>query len=81
MLSLHIRQGMQKSKLSGVHIGRSRGETESIKKFLSKPKNKAIATVLKKGLSLRQAAKETGASVNTVRKVKAALENGSAIKS
>ena len=68
LLSLHIRQGMQKSKLSGIHIGRSRGETESTKKFISKPKNKAIATVLKKGLSLRQAAKETGASINTVRK-------------
>ena len=44
-----------------------------LKKFLSKPKNKAIASVLKKGLSLRQTASEVGVSVNTVRKVKAAL--------
>lgn len=34
-----------------------------------------ISGVLKKGFSLRQTAKKTGASVNTVRKVKAALEN------
>lgn len=74
LLSEHIRQGMQKSKYSGIHIGRPKGETESNKQFLAKPKNKAIASVLKKGLSLRQTASEAGVSVNTVRKVKAALE-------
>lgn len=73
-LSLHIRQGMQKAKHENIHIGRPKGETESTQQFLAKPKNKAIATVLKKGLSLRQTAKETGASINTVRKVKAALD-------
>ena len=67
--------GMLKAKSNGTHVGRAKGKTESIKKFLAKPKNKAIATVLKKGLSLRQTAKETGVSVNTVRKVKAALED------
>ena len=73
LLSEHIKQGMRSAKYNGIHIGRPKGETESTNKFLAKPKNKAIATVLKKGLSLRQTAKETGASVNTVRKVKAAL--------
>lgn len=73
LLSEHIRQGMKKSRKNGVHIGRPLGDTESIKKFLSKPKNQAIASVLKKGLSLRQTASEVGTSVNTVRKVKAAL--------
>ena len=81
LLSLYIRHGMQKSKDCDIHIGRPKGESESTKKFLSKPKNKAIAAVLKKGLSLRQTAKETGASINTVRKVKAALKSGSTIKS
>lgn len=75
LLSLYIRHGMQKSKDENIHIGRPLGETESTKKFLAKPKNKAIATVLKKGLSLRQTARETGASINTIRKVKAALED------
>lgn len=74
LLSLYIRYGMQKAKQENIHIGRPKGETESPKKFLSKPRNKAIATVLKKGLSLRQTASEAGVSVNTVRKVKAALE-------
>ena len=74
LLSLYIRHGMQKSKEESIHIGRPKGETESTKKFLSKPKNKEIATVLKKGLSLRQAAKESDSSINTVRKVKEALE-------
>lgn len=72
--SVAIKIGMQQAKDLGVHIGRPKGETESIKQFLAKPKNQAIAAVLKKGLSLRQAAKETGASVNTIRKVKAALD-------
>lgn len=77
ILSFKTTLGMLKAKSKGTHIGRPKGETESAKKFLAKPKNKAIATVLKKGLSLRQTAKKTGASVNTVRKVKAALENSS----
>ncbi|WP_051036139.1 hypothetical protein [Stanieria cyanosphaera] len=70
---------MLKAKRNGTHIGRPKGETESTKNFLAKPKNKAIALCLKKGLSLRQTAKETRVSVNTVRKVKAALESGSTI--
>ena len=70
-----VRRGMERAKFFGVHTGRPSSSSESTKKFLAKPKNKAIATVLKKGLSLRQTAKETGASVNTVKKVKAALED------
>ena len=73
--------GMLKAKGKGTYIGRPKGETESTRKFLAKPKNKAIANVLKEGLSLRQAAKETGASVNTIRKVKTALEDGSTTNS
>lgn len=73
LLSLYIRDGMQKSKDCNIHIGRPKGETESTKQFLAKPKNKAIAIVLKKEFSLRQTASEVGVSVNTVRKVKAAL--------
>ena len=74
LLSEHIKQGMRSAKYNGTHIGRPKDKTESTKKFLAKPKNKAIARYLKKGLSLRQTVKKTGASINTVRKVKAALE-------
>lgn len=74
LFSERVSLGMKLAEYRGVHIGRPQGQTESVTKFLAKPKNRAIASVLKKGLSLRQAVKETGASVNTVRKVKAALE-------
>ncbi|MDJ0904220.1 MAG: competence protein CoiA family protein [Xenococcus sp. MO_188.B8] len=71
LLSLYIRHGMQKSE---AHIGRPLAQRESTEKFLAKPKNQVVIAVLKKGLSLRQTASEAGVSVNTVRKVKAALE-------
>lgn len=77
VFSEKVRRGMERAKFFGVHTGRPSSSSESTKKFLAKSKNKAIATVLKKGFSLRQTAKKTGASVNTVRKVKAALENSS----
>jgi hypothetical protein len=70
--------GMLKAKCNGTHVGRP-SKSESTNSFLAKPKNKAIVTVLKKGLSLRQTAKEAGVSVNTVRKVKAMLERDFAI--
>ena len=73
LLSRSIRQGMQKSKLDGNHIGRPSTSNESTERFLAKPKNQTVIAVLKKGLSLRQTASEAGVSVNTVRKVKAAL--------
>ena len=71
--SLYIRHGMQISVNDGVHIGRPLHRCESAEKFLAKPKNQMVIAVLKKGLSLRQTASEAGVSVNTVRKVKAAL--------
>lgn len=71
--SAAIKTGMQRAKHWKIHIGRPKGKTESQAQFLAKPKNQAIAAVLKKGFSLRQAAKELGVSINTVRKVKAIL--------
>ena len=72
--SLYIRHGMQKSKEKNIHIGRKKGDVESTQKFLNKPKNKTIATELKKGLSIRKTAEKTGAAINTVRKVKDLLD-------
>lgn len=74
LLSLYIRHGMQISVNDGVYIGRPCSRCESAEKFLAKQKNQMVIAVLKKGLSLRQTASEAGVSVNTVRKVKAALE-------
>lgn len=74
LLSLYIRHGMQISVNDGIHIGRPLHRCESAEKFLAKPKNQMVIAVLKKGFSLRQTASEAGVSVNTVRKVKAVLE-------
>ncbi|WP_009547846.1 GIY-YIG nuclease family protein [Crocosphaera subtropica] len=73
LLSLYIKHGMEKTKSFGFHVGRPK-ETESHEHFLAKPKNQAIATVLKKGYSIRRTAKQLGVAINTVRKVKAILE-------
>ena len=73
LFSQRVSLGMKLAEYRGIHIGRPQGETESVEKFLAKPKSQAIASVLKKGLSLRQTASEVGVSVNTVRKVQAAL--------
>ena len=71
--SLAIKTGMKRAAHWGTHIGRpAREETE--KEFLAKPSSQRIASVLDEGLSLRKAAEAAGASVNTVRKVKALLE-------
>lgn len=68
-----IKTGMKRAAYWGTHIGRpARNETEE--EFLSKPSSQRVASALNEGLSLRKAASKAGASVNTVRKVKALLE-------
>lgn len=67
-----IRVGMERAALWGAHIGRP-AVAESIDTFLSKNSSVRAIEALKRGLSLRVAAKEAGVSVNTVRKVKEAL--------
>lgn len=68
-----IQAGMQRAAQWGQHVGRPKGQ-ESNATFLAKPKNQAIVDALSEGLSLRQVARKTGASVNTIRKVKALVE-------
>ena len=73
--SQSIRQGMKQAARRGTHVGRPKGK-EAADAFLAKPKNRAIAQALERNLSLRQVARETGASVNTIRKVKAMVDKG-----
>jgi len=68
-----IRVGMERAARGGVHIGRPK-VAESDEEFLAKPLSQRVIEALNIGLSLRQAAYHTNASVNTVRKVKASLE-------
>lgn len=67
-----IREGMKAAVEQGKSIGRPHG-VETIDAFLTKPKTLAIKRALEQGLSLREAARQAGASVNTVRKVQAYL--------
>ncbi|WP_414625176.1 GIY-YIG nuclease family protein [Calothrix sp. CCY 0018] len=71
--SVAIKTGMQRAAYWGTHIGRPVG-SERTSEFLTKPSSQRVVAALNEGLSLRKAAQKAGASVNTVRKVKALLE-------
>lgn len=65
-----IRQGMQQAAERGQHVGRPADDPAQI--VASYP---AVVAAIRDGLSLRAAAAAVGVAVNTVRKVKAALEH------
>ncbi len=71
-----IRVGMQRAAQWGAHVGRPAGG-ETNEDFLAKPSSVRVIGALERGLSLRQAAEYAEVSVNTVRKVKAVLEERS----
>ncbi|MEP7287067.1 MAG: GIY-YIG nuclease family protein [Chloroflexota bacterium] len=66
-----IRSGMQRAARRGTTIGRPAGVIETPDMILAKYPDAAAA--IQTGLSLREAASLAGVSVNTIRKVKAAL--------
>jgi DNA invertase Pin-like site-specific DNA recombinase len=63
-------QGIEIAKAKGVYKGRKEGTTEDVLTFLSKPKNKKITELLKKGYRSTEIQKITGASPNTIVKIK-----------
>lgn len=67
---------MQRAAQWGAHVGRPPGG-ETNEDFLAKPSSVRVVEALERELSLRQAAEYAKASVNTVRKVKAVLEQRS----
>lgn len=67
-----IQTGMQRAAHWGKVLGRPR-QAESADRFLAKPSSQRAIAALDQGLSLREASRAAGVSVNTVRKVKAAL--------
>ncbi len=69
-----VKAGMEAAKADGVHVGRPPGSKENGSATLAKYPD--VVTALQDGLSLRKAARAAGVSVNTVRKVKAILDNG-----
>lgn len=73
-LSQRIKSGMKEAKKQGRKAGRRKGSTDNLpEKIKTNPKYKTAAKKLKEGLSLRDTAAAAGVSVNTVRRIKAAL--------
>lgn len=65
------RIGIERAKLNGVFIGRLKGSTEPVEKFLSKPKIKQSIKLINEGqLSLVEISKKVGVHYNTLTKVK-----------
>jgi DNA invertase Pin-like site-specific DNA recombinase len=62
--------GRQVYVAKGGVLGRKSGTTETIRKFIDKPKSKKILDYLEKGWTLREIAKQVDASTKTVMKVK-----------
>jgi DNA invertase Pin-like site-specific DNA recombinase len=63
-------EGIAIAKAKGVYIGRKKGTTEDIVKFLTKTKNKKAVELLEKGYKNVEIAKITGLHQNTVTKIK-----------
>lgn len=68
-----IRTGMRRRQAAGIHIGRPK-VAEQQTQFLQKPKSAHIATLLQAGHSLREIERQTGYSINTIRKVNETLK-------
>lgn len=63
-------EGIQRGKLDGKYKGRKVGSTESIDKFISKPKVSKIKLMLKQGMSIRNICKVMECSPNYIYKIK-----------
>jgi DNA invertase Pin-like site-specific DNA recombinase len=68
------REGIRIAKLKGSFKGRKIGSKEDILSFLSKEKNKKAVDYLKKGFKAVEVSKLTGLNVNTITKIKKALQ-------
>ena len=63
-------EGIAIAKAKGVYIGRKKGTTEDIVKFLTKTNNKKAIGLLEKGYKGVEVSKITGLHVNTLTKIK-----------
>lgn len=66
-------EGVRIAKLKGVYKGRKSGTSETIMDFLSKEKNKKAFQYLKKGYKVGEVAAITNLHLNTVSKIKKAI--------
>lgn len=65
-----VMEGILVARAKGKYMGRKKGTTEDTFKFLSKPKNKRVIEYIRKGYKPGEIKKITGASPNTIIKVK-----------
>jgi len=68
-------EGIRIAKLKGKYKGRKTNSNEDVLQFLSKPKNKKAVEYLKKGYKGVEVAKITGLNVNTISKIRKALNS------
>lgn len=66
-------EGIRIAKLKGAYTGRKKGSKEDVLSFLSKEKNKKAVEYLKKGFKGVEVSKLTGLNINTITKIKKAL--------
>ena len=62
--------GRQVYVQKGGKLGRPEGTSESMKRFMEKPKNKEIFKLLQRGLKYSEIQKVVGCSPKTIKKVK-----------
>jgi hypothetical protein len=67
------RQGIDLAKSKGVYKGRKSGTQEDTLKFLSKPKNKKVIELLRKGYKSSDISTLVGVHINTITKIKKVL--------
>lgn len=74
-LSERIKSGMREARRKGIKVGRPKGVKADMKELIkTNAKYKSAAKALKEGLSLRKTAAFAGISINTVRKIKTAID-------
>jgi DNA invertase Pin-like site-specific DNA recombinase len=67
------RQGIDLAKSKGIYKGRQKGTQEDTLKFLSKPKNKKVIDMLRKGYKSQDISTLVGIHINTITKIKKVL--------
>jgi DNA invertase Pin-like site-specific DNA recombinase len=67
------RQGIDLAKAKGIYKGRKTGTQEDTLKFLSKPKNKKVIELLRKGYKSKDISQLVGVHINTITKIKKLL--------
>lgn len=74
-LSERIKSGMREARRKGIKVGRPKGVKTDMKELIkTNAKYKSAAKALKEGVSLRKTAAFAGISINTVRKIKGAID-------